>query len=170
MIEVFNKAGVNYGTLGVEEVNAGDPALTTGEIGLLEELAIMNIENFKKYNVKTIVTTSPHDYNVIKNEYPKYGGRFEVLHYTQYIEKLIGEGKLTFSGNVNKTVTFHDPCFLGRYNEVYDEPRKMLEAIPGVKLVEMPLSKVDAEFCGGGGGGNWLDIPAGERMADRSVR
>ena len=170
MIEVLNKAGVSYGTLGVDEVNAGDPALTTGEIGLLEELATINIENFKKYNVKNIVATSPHDYSVIKNEYPKYGGRFEVLHYTQYIEKLIGEGKLTFSGNVNKTVTFHDPCFLGRYNEVYDEPRKMLEAIPGVKLVEMPLNKVDAECCGGGGGGNWLDIPAGERMADRRVR
>lgn len=170
MVEVFNGAKVDFAVLGNEEVNAGDAALMTGESGLFEELATINIENFKKYKVKSIVTTSPHDYNVIKNEYPKYGGTFEVIHYTQLLEDLLEQGKLTFSHKIEKTVTFHDPCFLGRYNSIYDPPRRVLEAIPGLKLVEMVKNRDQAECCGGGGGGNWLDIPAGERIADRRVR
>jgi len=169
MIDVFNKAKVDFGSLGVDEACAGDPALTTGEIGLFEELATINIENFKKFNIKKIVTTSPHDYNVIKNEYPKYGGDFEVVHYTQFIDELIESGKLTFSNKIEKTMTFHDPCFLGRYNGIYEPPRKILEAIPGLTLVEMDKSRDQSECCGGGGGGNWLDIPAGERIAERRV-
>jgi len=122
------------------------------------------------HGVKNVVTISPHDYNVIKNEYPKLDSRVEVAHYTELLAKCIHDESIAFSNTMNKTVTFHDPCFLGRYNQVYDAPRTVLQAIPGVKLVEMPLARQDAECCGGGGGGNWLDIPAGECMADRRVR
>ncbi len=169
MIDVFNQVNVDFGTLGVDEACAGDPALTTGELGLFEELATINIENFKKFNVKKIVATSPHDYNMMKNEYPKYGADFEALHYTQFIEELIEKGRISFSNKIDKIVTFHDPCFLGRYNSIYESPRKILEAIPSLKIVEMTKSRDQSECCGGGGGGNWLDIPAGERIAERRV-
>jgi len=169
IVDVFNKAKVDFGTLGIDEVCCGDVALKTGETGLFEELAKINIENFKKANIIRIVTTSPHCYHIIKNEYPKYGGDFEVLHYTQFIEELIKKGQLTFSNQIDQIVTFHDPCFLGRYNGVYDPPRKVLEAIPGLKVVEMAKSKENVECCGGGGGGNWMDIRAGERLAERRV-
>ena len=169
MVDVFNIAKVDFGTMGIEEACAGDAALSTGEIGLFEELAEINIKNFNEFNIKRIITTSPHDYEVIKNEYPKHGGEFQVLHYTEYVEELIEEGKLDFSNRVKKTVTYHDPCFLGRYNGVYNPPRKVLEAIPGLKLVEMDRNRDQAECCGGGGGGNWIDIRAGERLAERRV-
>jgi succinate dehydrogenase/fumarate reductase iron-sulfur protein len=169
MVDVFNEAKVDFGSLGIEEACAGDAALSTGELGLFEELATINIENFKKYNIRRIVTTSPHDYNVIKNEYPKYGWNSKVVHYTEFIDELIETGKLKFSNKLEKTVTFHDPCFLSRYNGVYEPPRKILNAIPGLKLVEMEKSRDKSECCGGGGGGNWLDIPAGERLAERRV-
>ena len=169
MVDVFNKAKVDFGTLGINEACCGDVALKTGETGLFEELAKINTENLKKSNIIRIVTTSPHCYHIIRNEYPKYGGDFEVLHYTQFIEELIEKGQLTFSNRIDKTVTFHDPCFLGRYNGVYGPPRKVLEAIPGLKLVEMAKSRENAECCGGGGGGNWMDIRAGERLAERRV-
>jgi Fe-S oxidoreductase len=169
MVDVFNIAKVDFGTIGIEEVCAGDAALSTGEIGLFEELAEINIKNFKEFNIKRIITTSPHDYEVINDEYPKHGGEFQVLHYTEYVEELIEEGRLDFSNRVEKTVTYHDPCFLGRYKGVYDPPRKVLEAIPGLKLVEMDRNRDQAECCGGGGGGNWIDIRAGERLAERRV-
>ena len=105
----------------------------------------------------------------MKNEYPKYGWKGKVLHYTEFIDDLIQEGKLKFSNSLTKTVTFHDPCFLGRYNGIYESPRNILGAIPGLKLVEMAKMKDQSECCGGGGGGNWLDIPAGERIAERRV-
>jgi succinate dehydrogenase/fumarate reductase iron-sulfur protein len=167
MIDVFHKVKVDFGTLGAEEACCGDVALRTGEMGLFEEIASVNIENFKKFSVKKIVTTSPHCYDTLKNKYPKYGGDFEVLHYTQLIEELIETGKLTFSNRIDKTVTFHDPCFLGRYNGIYESPRKIMKAIPGLRIVEMAESREKSECCGGGGGGNWMDIRTGERVAER---
>jgi len=169
MVDVFNKAKVDFGTLGIDEACCGDVALRTGEYGLFEEMAKINNENFKKSNFTRVVTTSPHCYDIIKNEYPKHGEDIEVLHYTQFIEELIEKEELTFSNRIDKTVTFHDPCFLGRYNDVYESPRKILKAIPGSKIVEMAKSRDRSECCGGGGGGNWMDIRAGERVAERRV-
>jgi len=169
MVDVFNKANVDFGFLGRDEACCGDVALRTGELGLFEEIAIINIENFQKCNVAKIVTTSPHCYHVIKNEYPKYGGDFEVLHYTQFVEELIEKGQLTFSRSIDKAVTFHDPCFLGRYNDLYESPRKILKAIPVLQIVEMAKSREQAECCGGGGGGCWMDIRAGERLSERRI-
>jgi succinate dehydrogenase/fumarate reductase iron-sulfur protein len=169
MVTVLRAAEVDFGTLGREEVNTGEPALTTGEMGLFEELAAINIAAFKKYPETVIVTTSPHDFHVIKNKYPELGGTFRVLHYTQLIEDLINIGMLNLAGRVDKTVVYHDPCFLGRYNGVYESPRRILKAIPGLNLVEMNANRQQARCCGGGGGGNWLDVPAGERLAERRV-
>jgi len=170
MVEVFKKANIDFGTLGIDEVCAGDPALTSGELGLFEELAHINIENLKKVKYDRIVAISPHDYHVIKSEYPKYGGEFNVLHYTQFLEELIKEGKLQFSKSLDKTITYHDSCYLGRFEQVYDSPRVILTSIPGVKLVEMVQTRDQAECCGGGGGGNFIDIPAGERVGERRVK
>lgn len=169
MVRVLRKAGIDFGILGEEEVCASDAALQTGESGLFEELARTNIANFKKYNVARIVTTSPHVYHVIKNEYPKYGGNFEVWHYVEFLSELIDKGLLRLTREVNKAVTYHDSCFLGRYNGVFDMPRKILQAIPGLKLVEMSKNREQAECCGGGGGGMWMEIPAGERVAEKRV-
>lgn len=169
MVSVLRKAGVDFGILGEEEVCASDAALQTGETGLFEELARTNIGNFRKYNVKRIITTSPHVYHVIKNEYPKYGRNFEVLHYVQFLEELMEKGVLKPTKSIDKTVTYHDSCFLGRYNGIFDAPRKILRAIPGLKLVEMVKNREQAECCGGGGGGMWMEIPAGERVSERRV-
>jgi succinate dehydrogenase/fumarate reductase iron-sulfur protein len=168
-VKILKQAKVSFGILGDEEANAGDPALKTGESGLFEELAGINIANFKKFNVKKIVALSPHDYQTIKNEYPKLDGKFEVVHYTQMLDELIQCGKIKLSKKLNMKVTYQDPCFLGRYNGVYDAPRNVLKAIPGLTLVEIANPKEQTQCCGGGGGGNWLDVRAGERLGERRV-
>lgn len=170
MIDVFEKSGVEFATLGADEVNAGDPAFVTGNRRLFAALAEINIQNFKKHGVTRIVTTSPHDFNLIKNEYPARGGEFQVLHYTQLLEELILSGKLKFKTGIEKTVAFHDPCYLGRYNDLYEPSRNVLKAIPGLKLVEISPNRQQAECCGGGGGGNWMALSAGERVSERRLR
>jgi len=169
LVDIFRNAKINFGTLGMEEINAGEPALKTGEMGLFEELAKINIDNFKNSHVKKIVSTSPHDFHVFKREYPNLGGIFEVLHYTQFLDELVSTGKIKFSKKLDKKITYHDPCYLGRYEGIYDPPRRILQAIPGVKFVEMTMTREEAECCGGGGGGNWIDIPAGQRLSERRV-
>jgi len=104
-------------------------------------MAEQNIEIFKSYNIKEIITTCPHCYNTIKHEYPRYGGDFKVVHYTELIADLIGQGKLKLSNELNSKLTYHDPCYLGRYNSVYMEPRRILQAIPKAKLEEMERSE-----------------------------
>lgn len=164
------KIGVEFATLGADEVSAGDPAFVTGNRRLFSALADINIQNFKKHGVTRIVTASPHDFNLIKNEYPARGGGFPVLHYTQLLEELILSGKLKFKNGIYKTVAFHDPCFLGRYNDLYEPPRNVLKAIPGLKLVEISPNRQQAECCGGGGGGNWMTLSAaGERVSERRL-
>ncbi len=170
MVNVLNRLQISYGILGEEEVCASDAALQTGEVDLFEELAETNIKTFKKYNVSRVITSSPHVYHIIKNEYPQYGGEYEVMHYVQLLEKALKEGKLEFNQSINQTVTYHDPCFLGRYNEIYEAPRKVLQGLPGVELVEMEKNREQAECCGGGGGGMWMEIPPGERVSERRVQ
>ena len=170
MVDVFNRTGIEFATLGADEVSAGDPAFITGNMRLFSALAAINIENFKKHGSPRIVTTSPHDYSLIKNEYPALGGVFSVVHYTQLFEELILSGKIKLKNAVEKTVAFHDPCFLGRYHDMYEPPRNILKAIPGLKLVEIFPNRQQAECCGGGGGGNWIDLPAGERVSERRLK
>lgn len=148
------KNGVSIGILGNEEISDGNEVKTMGEYGLFELLVERNIQKFMKLGVKKIVTLSPHGYNSIKNEYKKKEASFEVFHYTQLLSKLIEEGKLTLP-KLKAKVTYHDPCYLGRYNHEYEVPRKVLKSIQGLELIEMGQIKEEA-FCCGGGGGNFF--------------
>jgi len=148
------KGFVSVGILGNEEISDGNEVKALGERGLFELLVERNMEKFQKLGVKKIVTLSPHGYHAMKNEYSRKEGDFQVMHYTQLLEELIDRGKLSFS-ELRTTVTYHDPCYLGRHNHEYEGPRRILKSIPGVELVEMRWQKEEA-FCCGGGGGNFF--------------
>ena len=150
-VKILNKAKVNFGVLGIEESSSGDAAKRAGNEFLFQMQAMMNIEVMNSYNVKRIVTTCPHSYNTIKNEYKSLGGNYEVLHHTEFIDELINNKKLSISGNLKgKRITYHDPCYLGRANEVFDIPRNLIKRL-GVELVEMKRSKRRSFCCGAGG-------------------
>jgi Fe-S oxidoreductase len=161
MTKVLKAAGVNFAVLGDAETCCGDPARRAGYEFQFQIMAEQNIEIFKSHDIKEIVTSCPHCYNTIKNEYPKFGGDFKVVHYTQYIADLIKQGKLKLSGEMNSRLTFHDPCYLGRYNKIYQEPRQILKTIPKVKLQEMERSRNTSFCCGGGGGLMWIEEQPG---------
>lgn len=154
---LLNKLGVDFGILGPEENSDGDSQRLAGESGLFEMLAEKNGKVFSKYEFKEIVTTDPHAYNAIKNEYPKLGIEYPIRHYTEFLAERVDALKPEFKGNGQHKVTYHDPCYLGRVNGVFDAPRELLKAIPGVELVEMSHTKTNSLCCGGGGGGMWLD-------------
>jgi Fe-S oxidoreductase len=161
MTRVLQAAGVDFGVLGEAETCCGDPARRAGYEFQFQMMAEQNIEIFKSHNIKEIITTCPHCYNTIKNEYPRYGGDFKVVHYTQLIADLIRQGKLKLTNELNSTLTYHDPCYLGRYNGVYLEPRRILQAIPKTKLEEMERSRNTGFCCGGGGGLMWIEEQPG---------
>jgi Fe-S oxidoreductase len=168
--EVLLKSGVSFGILGCDEDSDGNDVNTLGEKGLFQLLADKNIQTFKKLGVRNIVTLSPHAYNAMKNHYPSYGGNFEVMHYTQLLWKIIKSRKLQFSKGLNARVTYHDPCFLGRYNKEYDAPREILRAIPGIKLVEMERNREDSFCCGGGGANFYTDLLGGRENSPNRIR
>jgi Fe-S oxidoreductase len=161
MTRVLKAAGVDFGVLGEAETCCGDPARRAGYEFQFQMMAEQNIEIFKSHNIKEIITTCPHCYNTIKHEYPRYGGDFKVVHYTELIADLIGQGKLKLTNELNSTLTYHDPCYLGRYNSVYLEPRRILQAIPKAKLEEMERSRDTGFCCGGGGGLMWIEEQPG---------
>ena len=162
------KAGVDFGILGCRETSSGESVRKAGGEALFQSLARTNIATFRELGVKKIVTTSPHSYHTIKNEYPGLGwvDDFKVVHYSQLLIELIKEGRLKMVGEMGKKVTYHDSCYLGRHNHVYDEPREILRRLPGLELVEMPRARENSLCCGGGGGGIWLETRKGERFAD----
>jgi succinate dehydrogenase/fumarate reductase iron-sulfur protein len=158
LAKILLKAQVPFGILAEKEISDGNEVNRIGEKGLFEELAKKNIEVFNSLKVTKIVTLSPHSFNTFKNEYPYLGGEYEVMHYTHLLRDLIDTSKLELTKNVKATVTFHDSCFLGRYNSEYEAPREILKAIPGLKLVEMERIKENALCCGGGGGNFVTDL------------
>ncbi len=155
--KLLNKLGIDFGILGPEENSDGDSQRLAGEHGLFEMLAEKNGKAFGKYEFNEIITTDPHAYNAIKNEYPQLGIEYPVRHYTEFLAERISEITPLLKANGKMRVTYHDPCYLGRANNIYEAPRTLLEAIPGIEIVEMSHNKSTSLCCGGGGGGMWLD-------------
>lgn len=161
---LLKRAKVKFAILGAEESCCGEPARRLGNEYLFQMQAQKNIELFKSYGVKRIVTACPHCFNTIKNEYPQFGGEFEVVHHTELINQLIKEGRLKVAKARDELVTYHDPCYLGRYNEIYQPPRRVLKSIPKLRTVEMERNRSNGFCCGGGGGHMWLEERIGRRI------
>jgi len=163
MAPLFNRLGFDYATLGAEEWCCGDHMLRMGEKGLFEELSLHNIGMFKKFNTEKIVTLSPHCYNTFKNDKPYADAKLNVQHYTQFVAETIDKDELKLYKAVKKRVAYHDPCFLGKRNEIYDAPRQILQSIKGLELVEMKRTRQCSFCCGGGAGRVWTEEAAPEK-------
>jgi len=163
---ILNKAGIDFGILGSKENCCGESIRKTGNEELFKRLARENIKTFIENGVKKILVSSPHCYHTFKNEYPEFKVNFEVVHISQYLFELINEGRLEITKEYGKKVTYHDPCYLGRHNGIYDEPRGVLKKIPGLELFEMAESRKDSLCCGMGGGRVWMETLKDERFSN----
>ncbi|RAT98837.1 heterodisulfide reductase-related iron-sulfur binding cluster [Brevibacillus sp. Leaf182] len=163
-VKLMHEAGVKFAILGNEEKNSGDTARRIGNEFLFQQLAQENIALFEAYEVKKIVTCDPHAFNTFKNEYPEFGLNAEVYHHSELLAEWVKDSKLKPTKEVKERITYHDSCYLGRYNEIYDKPRVILEAIPGVEVVEMKRSGCDSMCCGAGGGLMWMEEHEGSRV------
>lgn len=163
---LLQKAGVDFGLLGSKENCCGESVRAAGNEDLFKRLARENIKTFIDHGVKKILASSPHCYHTFKNDYTEFKTNFEVLHITQYLFELIQRGRLEITKEYKKKVTYHDPCYLGRHNGIYEEPREILRSIPGLQLIEMPDSKENSLCCGMGGGRIWMETAKGERFSD----
>jgi len=163
-VKIMQQANIDFAILGLEEKCNGDVARRLGNEYLAQLSMRENIETMKKYNFKIIVTSCPHCFNIFKNEYPQFGGNYDVLHHTEFISQLIAEGRITLSNEIREAITYHDSCYIGRYNNNYNSPRKTLQSIRGLQLLEMPRSKDKGFCCGAGGGRMFLEETIGKRV------
>ena len=163
-VKILNKAQIDFAVLGTDESCTGDPAKRSGNEFLFQMQAMTNIEVLNAYDVKRIVTTCPHCFNTLKNEYPGLGGKYEVIHHTQLLKSLLNEGKLTVEGGSfrGKKITFHDPCYLGRANNIYEAPRVLIKKLEA-ELVEMKRCKQNGLCCGAGGAQMFKDAEPGDK-------
>lgn len=168
-VNILNKAGIKFGILGTQENCCGESIRKTGNEEIYKSLARENIKTFIENGVKKILVSSPHCYHTFKNEYPEFKVNFEVIHISQYLFELINEGKLQINKEYKKKVTYHDPCYLGRHNGIYDEPRAIITKIPGLELNEMSESREDSLCCGMGGGRIWIDTKMPERFSNLRI-
>lgn len=167
---ILNLAGVDFGILGAKENCCGESIRKTGDEEVFKRLAKENIKTFVDNGVKKILVSSPHCYHTFKNEYPEFMVDFEVVHITQYLFELIREGRLEIKKEYGRKITYHDPCYLGRHNGIYDEPREVLKKVPGLVLNEMSDCRDDSLCCGGGGGRVWMETQKGERFSDLRIQ
>ena len=167
---ILNKAGVDFGILGTKESCCGESIRKTGNEELFKHLARENIKNFIDHGVKKILVSSPHCYHSFKNEYPEFNVHFEIVHISQFLRELTNEGRLEPAREYEKKITYHDPCYLGRHNGIYDAPRDVLKQIPGAELTEMAECRENSFCCGGGGGRIWMETPRGERFSDLRLK
>jgi Fe-S oxidoreductase len=168
--DILNRAGVDFGILGSKESCCGESVRKTGNEELFKRLARENIKTFIDHGVKRIVVSSPHCYHAFKNDYPEFRVNFEVLHVSQFAYQLVQEGKLKIAKAYRKKVTYHDPCYLGRHNGIYDEPRELLKKVPGLELIEMPESREESLCCGMGGGRIWMETAKDERFSNLRLK
>ncbi|OGO18464.1 MAG: hypothetical protein A2Z14_11420 [Chloroflexi bacterium RBG_16_48_8] len=169
-VSILQRFGIGFGILGEDEPCCGEAVLSLGHKPYFEEIAIKNAQIFHEKGVSKLVTLSPHCYDVFLKHYPKINDSFEPLHYTQFLRGLLQEDRFEFHRPVDRKITFHDPCYLGRWNQEYEAPRQVLETIPGITLIEMERHGPDALCCGGGGGRMWMETPIGERFSDHRVQ
>ena len=169
MVNILNQAGVTFGILGTEEYCCGETARRMGNEYLGQILVQQNIETFRKYNITKVIVSCPHGYNTFKNEYPLFGYKLEVIHHSEFILDLIGKGKLSLGKKLSQTVAYHDSCYLGRYNQIYESPRELLKCL-GLNPREMELSRDKGFCCGAGGGRMWMEEKIGERINQKRLK
>ena len=170
IVEVLRAADVSFGILGEEEPCCGEAVLRLGHFPYFQDVAQHAVDIFEKFDVSKLVALSPHCYDVFRNHYPHINESFEPLHYTEYIANLIEANRLALEGSLSSKISFHDPCLLGRVNELTDPPRAILETVPDAQVIEMPHFGPDTLCCGGGGGRMWMETPPGERFSDLRVQ
>jgi len=169
LVKIFTKLGVSFGIIGEEESCCSESIRKIGDEELFTNTAVKNIELFKRNGVKKVITTSPHCFYTFTKEYPELGAEFEAIHYTQFLSNLLDSGELKISNPVSKKVTYHDPCYLGRHNDIYDEPRKLISAASDGNLVEMERIRQESLCCGGGGGRIWMETKPEYRFSDLRI-
>ncbi|RLC02305.1 MAG: (Fe-S)-binding protein, partial [Deltaproteobacteria bacterium] len=164
LVKILQKAGIDFAILGVEEKCTGDFARRVGNEMLYQMMAQENIETLNNYKVKKIITACPHCFNTLKHEYPQMDGNYQVIHHSEFIDQLVKEGKIALSKSLEGSLTYHDPCYLGRYNSVYDQPRSILKSLSKEGLKELHRHGRESFCCGAGGGRMWMEETIGKRI------